>query len=185
MPFRRFLDRRRRERLAHALYLAVVGRARHPAFYEAFGVPDTVDGRFDLLAVHAFLVMRRLGRIDGTRGEEAKALSQAVFDLMFADMDQNLREMGVSDLAVGRKVHQMAEAFYGRVAAYERAFPEGEGALAEALGRNLYRKAENVATDRLSAMAGYLVRQDAHLTALPDHMLMEGHIAFAELDPVQ
>ncbi|HSV29474.1 MAG TPA: ubiquinol-cytochrome C chaperone family protein [Candidatus Omnitrophota bacterium] len=182
MPFRRFLDRRRRERVAHGLYVAVVEQSRHPAFYRDLGVPDNVDGRFDLLAAHAFLAMRRLGRIGGTQADEARILSQSLFDLMFADMDQNLREMGVTDLAVGRKVHQMAEAFYGRVSAYETAIAEGEAALAQAVERNLYRKAEGVAPDQPAKVAAYLIRQDAHLATLADDALMDGRLAFAPLD---
>lgn len=175
MPFRLFSsDRRRRERVARELYHAAVTQARQPDFYARLGVPDTVDGRFDLVVLHSFLIMRRLGRIEG-----AKSLAQALFDLMFADMDQQLREMGVTDLAVGRKVRQMAEAFYGRVAAYEAAMAEGPAALAQALERNLYRTVAAPDAGHTAAMAAYLLRQDAHLGARPDDALTRGEVAFA------
>lgn len=177
MPFRRLFQRRRRADTAHDLYAAAVAQARLPTFYAALGVPDTVDGRFDLLVLHAHLLMRRLGRI---AGEDAKTLSQALFDLMFADMDNQLREMGVTDLAVGRKVRQMAEAFYGRVAAYDAALAEGEGALALALERNLFRAATAPAA---AAAAAYVIAQEAHLAALADADVLAGRVSFATGKP--
>lgn len=182
MPFSRFRERRRRDRTAHALYVAVVEQARQPVFYQAWTVPDTVDGRFDLLAIHAFLAMRRLGRVGGPVAAEARALSQALFDLMFADMDQNLREMGVTDLAVGRKVHQMAEAFYGRISAYEKAFEEGEAELAAAIARNLYRKVEHDVPALAQEAARYLRRMDEVLAGQSDQDLMEGRMAFGPVE---
>ena len=91
----RFNDR------AHDLYDTIVAQSRLPAFYQAGGVPDSVDGRFDLIVLHAVLVTRRLGGA----GEPGKALAQELFDLMFADMDRSLREMGVGDLR-GRPARQ-------------------------------------------------------------------------------
>ena len=91
---------RRHERAAHALYGAIVAAAREPAFYDRLGVPDTMDGRFGMIGLHAALVMRRLR----TAGPEGQPLAQALFDLMFADLDRNLREAGVGDLSVGRHV---------------------------------------------------------------------------------
>ena len=101
--------RRRHERAGFALYTSAVAAARSPFFYTA----DTLDGRFDLVGLHVFLLIDRLRR-DPPPGPE---LAQAVFDAMFADMDVNLREMGVGDLSVGKKVRAMWEAFHGRAAA--------------------------------------------------------------------
>lgn len=120
---------------AHGLYRAAVTAARAPVFYAVHGVPDTPDGRFDMVALHVFLMLRRLKRDDGTT-----AMAQALTDLMFADMDRNLRELGVGDLGVGRQVKALAAAFRGRVAAYDAAFDhDGEGDLAAALRRNVFR----------------------------------------------
>jgi cytochrome b pre-mRNA-processing protein 3 len=130
-----FLRRRRHERTGYELYGAAVAAARAPYYYASLGVPDTLDGRFDLVGLHAFLVIRRLAALPSPGPEVA----QAVFDAMFNDMDFNLRELGVSDLAVGRKVKQMWEAFHGRATAYQAALAEGEAALAEALARNVWR----------------------------------------------
>ena len=161
---------------ARQLYTAIVERARVATFYEKAGVPDTVDGRFDMIALHAFLVLRRLKR-DHDRTE---TVAQALFDLMFIDMDENLREMGVGDLSVGRRVKQMAKAFLGRVAAYEESMAAGLEPLAEALRRNLYRGAE-VDPASLTLMARYVLDQASALDAVEVETYLSGRVAFAPI----
>lgn len=119
---------------AQDLYAALVEQARRPPFYATLGVPDTVDGRFEMIALHMFLVLHRL-----KDEPAAQSFGQALFDIMFADMDRSLREMGVSDLSVGRHVKRMAQGLYGRMAAYEAGLAGADdSALAEALRRNVY-----------------------------------------------
>lgn len=140
---------------AHRLYLEAAEAARNPWLYREAGVPDTLDGRFDALALHLFLLLRRL-RAEGeddAAGERQRLLAEVFFE----DMDRSLREMGVGDMGVGRRVQAMAEAFYGRMRAYEGAFGDAD-ALAAALRRNLYRHsappegaAERVAAYMLAA----------------------------------
>jgi len=146
--------------MVDSLYAKAVAQARLPVFYAEREVPDTVDGRFDLLVLHVFLLLHRLGG----DGKAMRAVTQGLFDLMFADMDRSLREMGVSDMSVGKRVKEMARAFYGRVDAYEPALNDA-AALREALARNLYRGAD-VSGDSLTAMAHYIQRQVAALAAL-------------------
>src|SRR5450432_4115159 len=117
---------------AARLYDAIVSQARQPDFYAAGGVPDSIDGRFEMIVLHAYLVLRRLRGA----GEVAEPLAQALVDRLFADMDASLREMGAGDLGVGKRVKRMATAFYGRVAAYEAGDKRGD--MAEALARNLF-----------------------------------------------
>ena len=93
--------------VARRLYEAVVAQARQPVFFAEWGVPDTIDGRFEMVTLHAHLLLRRLK--DG--GAETAPLAQALFDVMFADMDASLREMGAGDLGVGRRVKQLATGF--------------------------------------------------------------------------
>src|SRR3712207_4914377 len=126
------------ERSGFLLYGAAVAAARDPWFFgAAVGVPDTLDGRFDLVGLHAGLLIRRLHRDPDPRGAEA---AQAVFDAMFADMDLNLREMGVGDLSVPKRMKRMWEAFHGRARAYEAALDAGDrAALETALARNVWR----------------------------------------------
>lgn len=130
---------RPRERAGFSLYAAAVKAAREPYFYAELGVPDTLDGRFDLVALHAALLIERLRAAP----DPGPALAQAVFDAMFSDMDVTLREMGVGDLSVGKKVRKMWEAFHGRALAYGPALAaEDETELAVAIRRNVWRKAE-------------------------------------------
>jgi cytochrome b pre-mRNA-processing protein 3 len=112
----------------------VVEQARKPIFFTDYGVPDTLDGRFELICLHAFLYLHRL------KGEPPPAarLCQSFFDEMFADFDRALREMGTSDLSVGKHVKRMARAFYGRIRAYEEGLAGNELALGAALARNLF-----------------------------------------------
>lgn len=169
-----WLGRRRQPAHTGDLYTAIVTQARKSDFYHQFGVPDTLDGRFDMVVLHAFLVMRRLARLrpDGVM------MNQALFDLMFADMDNSLREIGVGDLSVGKKVKQMAQAFYGRVEAYEAGLAAREpAALTEALARNLY----GTMTPRpkgIEAMASYVRRADAMLAIQGDAEIFAGNPAF-------
>ena len=159
---------------AQALYAQVVEQARLPGFYRDLGVPDTLDGRFDMIVLHAFLVLHRLK----AEGQAQGPVGQALFDLMFADMDASLRELGVGDLSVGKKVKQMATGFYGRVAAYEEGLAAGDEALAGALRRNLYG---TTAADagHVAAMAGYVRRQAAALAGQSAAALTGGAVRFA------
>lgn len=176
MPLSLF-RRRSLQEPASALYLALVAQARAPVFYLSFGVPDTLDGRFDMIALHAFLLLRRL-KADGSDGKPAE-LGQEIFDLMFADMDRNLREMGVGDLGIAPKVKAMVRAFYGRVAAYEAGLDAAEETvLAEALKRNLYRGVAP-AEDHVRAMAAYVRKQAAFLDGQPTEELLAGTVRFA------
>ena len=106
------------ERAGFTLYGAAVATARSTYFYTDLAVRDSVEGRLDLIHLHAALMVRRLRRDADKRGP---ALAQAVFDAMFADMDVNLREMGVSDMVVGKRVRGLWDAFHGRAIAYEAA----------------------------------------------------------------
>lgn len=156
-----------------SLYGMIVAQARSPVFYREYGVPDTIGGRFDLLLLHLALVVERLMREEG-----AKAFGQGLFDRFCADMDDNLREMGIGDLAVPKHMKRVGEAFYGRSQAYQEALLAADDAtLIEALGRNVYAGAPAAAVTRLAtyirAVNAALARQsvDALMAArldLPD-----------------
>ncbi len=166
--------RRRHERAGFALYTAAVGAARSPFFYTALGAPDTLDGRFDLVGLHVFLLIDRL-RHDDPPGPE---LAQAVFDAMFSDMDVTLREMGVGDLSVGRKVRAMWEALHGRAAAYSGPLDAGDAAaVAAALARNVWRGADPQA-GAAQALARLAAAQRAHLAGQGLDGLAAGDVTF-------
>lgn len=158
---------------ARALYQAIVDQARQPAFYSNCGVPDSLDGRFELIALHSFLVMHRLKQDH----ERTAGLAQELFDILFFDMDVSLREMGVGDLGVGRRVKAMAQGFYGRVAAYEGGLDSGSQVLAEALARNLFGTVA-ASPAAVRGMADYVVREAAGLAVQPLSRLVAGEIEF-------
>lgn len=156
---------------ARVLYDDVLDAARRPALYGPNGAPDTVDGRFDLIVLHAILLLRRLR--DG--GEPGKRLAQLVFDIMFDDMDAALREMGTGDLSVGKRIKAMGEAFYGRAKAYEAALAAGdEAALAEAIARNMF-DADGGEADgpRAAAFARYAMQSAQQLVDQAPESLIE------------
>jgi cytochrome b pre-mRNA-processing protein 3 len=139
-----------------ALYGTIVAQARLPCFYREYGVPDTVNGRFDLLVLHLAIVLDRLAE-----GSELRAMGQALFDRFCEDMDDNLREIGIGDLSVPREMQRIGEAFYGRAQAYRSALAsEGDEALVAALVRNIYGGAvpEQAAPLRLAAYIREAVR---------------------------
>jgi len=137
--FSRLFRKNDNKRIARQLYDGLVLAARQPRLYGPEGVEDTVDGRFDLIVLHAILLMRRLREGD----QVGRDLSQAVFDIMFDDMDAALREMATGDLSVGKKIREMGEAFYGRAKAYEDPLSEGdEDGLTEAISRNMFEEGE-------------------------------------------
>ncbi len=154
----------------HELYAAVVEQARQPLFYRELGVPDRLDGRFDLIVLHLFFVLRKLGEDGRTRQGHEKQL----LGLFFSDMDRSLREMGVGDLSVGKKIRNMAEAYYGRAAAYEEALAAPEGAALErALERNIY--AGEAPQNALPQLAAYVRHLSTVLDAAPQESIAVGH----------
>ncbi|MBT5051110.1 MAG: hypothetical protein HOM58_21610 [Rhodospirillaceae bacterium] len=165
-------------RIGEALYFDAVEQARQPYLYSDMGVPDTVDGRFDMIATHVFLILHRLK----AGGDETQAASQALFDAMFGDMDRGLREMGAGDLGVGRRVKAMAKAFYGRVAAYENGLETSGGALAEAVLRNVFR-GDEAEREAAKMLADYISRQSSALSGQPLAAFLSGKVAFAATAP--
>ena len=169
MFFLKSKQRKHWDKMALKLYAVMVEQARLPVFYTQHGVPDTLDGRFDCLSLHMSLLVRRLGKTD---------LSQALVDLMFADMDMNLRESGVSDISLGRKVRKLAEAFYGRLNAYAQALDaQDRSAMTQAILRNLYRKEDHPSA---SAITDYAFGVAAQLAAIPDSNLEDGVLSLEQ-----
>ncbi len=163
----------RHERAGFALYTSAVAAAREPAYFERLGVADTLDGRFDLVGLFAALVIRRLRALPAP----GAALAQAVFDAMFADMDFNLRELGVGDMSIAKRMRAMWEAFHGRALAYDAPLAAGDAAgLAAALGRNVWRGAPPAGA--AEALAAAALAQDRHLAGIGLDALKAGQVSF-------
>ncbi|QRG09763.1 ubiquinol-cytochrome C chaperone [Xanthobacter dioxanivorans] len=158
------------------LYGAIVAQSRRAEFYTDFGVPDTMEGRFELLLLHTVLVCHRLK--DGTELE--RALSQEVFDAFAADMDRTLREMGVGDLSVPKKMKKIGAAFYGRAAAYDSALAQAGGdALAQAVARNILNQKDGAPGADAAALAVYIRDAAEGLRATPFDALARGDLPLA------
>lgn len=168
--------RRPHERTGFALYGAAVAAARKPGFYAELGVPDTAAGRFELVCLHVGLLIRRLR---AEREKTADELAQAVFDAMFGDMDVNLREMGIGDLSVGKRVKMLWEGFHGRAQSYGEALDAGDlPGLAAALERNIWVK-EAVPAGAGAALAEHARQLAALLSGQQVADFLRGEARFA------
>lgn len=156
------------------LYSRVVDQARTPSLYAELDCPDTVEGRFELYSLHVYLVLERLKG----QGDQAAETAQALFDTYVKALDHALREMGVGDLSVGKKMRKLGEAFYGRVAALEAALAalpdttEFEAFLA----RTVY---EGVDASKAPELAAYALRQREHLRGVDNARLCAGDVDWA------
>ncbi|MCP8938348.1 ubiquinol-cytochrome c chaperone [Alsobacter sp. SYSU M60028] len=156
------------ERLVERLYEA----ARQPVFFRELGVPDTVEGRFDMVVIHAFLALRRLNALPAPAGD----LAQDVVDALFRSFDTALRELGVGDISVPKRMKTMAAAFYGRGKAYEQALADGD-ALADAVALNLYGRTPSV-PDAPAKVARYMQASAARLSELEFADFVDGLLPF-------
>ena len=168
---------------AEALYQMALSTSRTPSFYLKYGAEDTIDGRFDVLCLCVSLVMYRLRKIVRQQGEtsqDAQDISQKLYDIMFADMDLTLREMGVGDLGVAKRVKIMSEAFAGRLTAYSAAFDKADAnALAAAFARNIGRR-EEATTEELK-LAAQVLDTMTKLEEMDDGMFLSGEVNLQDI----
>lgn len=173
-----FLDRLFRPKPAQlagrALYATVVAQARTPALYLELGAPDTPTGRFEIYSLHVMLLLDRLKR----NGQQAADTAQALFDTYVRSLDDALRELGVGDLSVGKKMRKLGEAFYGRVKSYQDAFAAlpNEEELGQLLARTVYAEGDASAEPALRA---YVLAQRAALQAAPLEDFLAGKAPWA------
>lgn len=157
----RLFRTRPRARLGPLLYEAAVSQARDPNFYTRLGVADRIDARFELYTLHVLLLVMRL-RDEGERGAE---VGQDLFNTYVSALDNALRELGVGDISVGKKMRKLGEALYGRMTAWETPLRDGDAeGLAAGLARNVY---ESEAADVATALTAYVLASRARLAAQP------------------
>lgn len=135
---------------AQKLYTDAVEQARNARFYDDYGVPDSVDGRFDMITLHVILIMLRLS---GDR--QGAKVNQALFDVMFRDMDKALREMAIGDLSVPKHMKRMMNGFNGRLQHYKSAL-SGDEELADVLRRNVYGTLKDPDKGQIGQMEAYV-----------------------------
>jgi cytochrome b pre-mRNA-processing protein 3 len=175
MIFAQWRARRASKALIEQIRGEIVAAARRPMLYETLGAPDRIDGRFELLTLHAGLVLRRLAALGGVAGEVA----QDLVDSLFTHFDDTLREIGYSDIGVAKRLKTMGRAFYGRNAAYSAALDASSLAdLTAALARNVYVATGREAGPKAEALAQYVASLDAALSAMPIEPFTEGGFRF-------
>lgn len=164
--------------LVEQQYERLTGAARSPVFYEAMDVPDTVMGRFEMISVHLFLYLRRTG----SAGPAAKGIAQDIVDAFFEDVDHSIRELGVGDLGVPKRMKKFARMFYGRAKSYGDALDQGDSAgLAEALRRNIHPDQAETAPS-MQALSEWMIRTARQLEAIPEGELAAGRLVFPGAD---
>jgi cytochrome b pre-mRNA-processing protein 3 len=177
MVFQRLFRTKPARAAGQALYASAAHQARDPAFYRELGAADTGEGRFELYSLHvALLVLRLKGQ-----GPPATELSQALFDAFIKALDDGLREMGVGDLVVGKRMRKLGEAFYGRARALEEALQRrpDRAPLDEVMVRTVLEGGGDQA--HAPALADYVVRATAWLAGQPLEDLMQGQVGWPEV----
>lgn len=171
------LERAENRDVIEALYASIVAAARREHFFSDWQVPDTPLGRFEMISLHMFLVQHRL------RGESGAAaeIAQQLIDDFFTDVDHSLRELGIGDLGVPKRMKKLARMFYGRTMTYAAAVEAGDrGSLAEALARNI--RPDAAAWPHAGRLSGYVLASNGLLAAWPIESVLQGRLVFA--DPV-
>lgn len=174
--FDRLFGRSRDQRVAVDLYSRIVAQARRPEFYAGLGVPDTLDGRFELVALHLFLVMHRLKG----QGAVAEARARRLFEVVTADFERSLRELGAGDQGIARRVTAMVGGAKGRMMAYDAAMAGDDRSLEVALDNNVYGTVLEPDPANLAAMAAYVRREAASLAAQPLDALLQADVRFGD-----
>jgi cytochrome b pre-mRNA-processing protein 3 len=160
--------------IADAIYTGIVDASRQPEFFLSYGIPDTLDGRFEMLSLHMFLGLKRLVE----NGGDDKALAQTVMELFVRDMDAALRELGVSDIKVPKRMKTLYGSFGGRIGGYTLAAADGGSAMHEALARNVFPDGGEVA--HVEALAAYVAAVLQDFDALEADKLRNGAQAFRD-----
>jgi len=170
---KRWLDNRRLQTVGYRLYGAAVTQARDPYFYTDLGVEDTIDGRFDMICLHMFIMSRRLMDL----GERGKTMQRAMQEGMVNDMDRSLREMGVGDLSVGKQVKKMGAAWFGRLASYDTASDAEDTlpAMTEAVRRYVFRGEDAPAAPRIAV---YVLAAIDGLKSQADERFFDATLSF-------
>lgn len=170
MIFGLFRKRNHNQIIVVRQYELLTSAARQPVFYTDYDVPDTVMGRFELLSVMMILFFRRT-RSSVTSGQE---LAQEIVDAFFEDIDYSIRELGIGDNSVPKRMKKLAGMFYGRLESYAAAMDGNDrAALAVALQRNIYPKMESSAPS-MAALADWMMSAEAHLAAISEADLATG-----------
>jgi len=159
---------------ATTVYFFLVRQARKTEFYQKYGIPDNSEGRFEMILLHVILLFRFLR---GSR--DASMFRDQVFDVFIADLDRSLRDMGIPDTSVGRRVREMARNFYGRAKAYDEAL-DGQKELKDVVHRNLFGTV-NPTDYHLSSMVRYILVSENFLKKFDFKQIETIYTAFPDI----
>lgn len=180
MIFGLFSRRSNNRQIVDRQYEALTAAARQPLFYSGFGVPDTVMGRLEMISLVMILFFRRT-RFSGTSGQE---LAQEIVDAFFQEIDHSIRELGVGDPSVPKRMKKIASRYYGRLEAYAAALDAGDGeALAAALRRNIHPEVDNAPS--MAALAAWAMLAERHLAAMPEEDVAAGRATLPAADAME
>lgn len=171
-------ERKQRRELAARLLAVVIDQARRPAFYATFGVPDTMLGRYEMVCLHAYILLRRLKRVGG----QGPQIAQTLHDQIFDDFDVALREVGLGDMGIGKRMKKLARNLHGRISAYERGLAAGDEEMDTVLRRNLYASAEP-SDVQVAAMIGYIRRARDEVDGCAPEVLWDARPVFPDPEP--
>ncbi len=162
-----------RKKNASVVYEKIITQSRSKQFYEFLDIPDTFDGRFELMVLHAFLVVRRL-----KDSKKKLKFGRDIMTLLFDNFDLSLREVGVGDMGIGKKIKLMADSFYGRAFAYEEALKDDGELLEQTLNRNVFKKDERNKSKSLKMLADYIRKEALAIEKLSDSDLLDARLTF-------
>ncbi|MAQ71224.1 MAG: ubiquinol-cytochrome C chaperone family protein [Alphaproteobacteria bacterium] len=174
--FKWLKTRKKVKSVALPLYKKAVMASRRAEFFTDLGVPDTLDGRFDLICLHVFLV------VDKANEAGDPELGQAIFDVMFKDVDRSLREMGIGDLGVPKHIKKMMKAFNGRAHAYKESLTGTERNLEEVVKNNIYGTIPNIDSKKIEKMKQYIKKNYASIQMQSEENFLKGEVEFQNID---
>lgn len=176
MIFGLFGKKNNNQTIVDRQYAALTAAARMPELYERLNVPDTVMGRFEMLSIAMILFFRRT-RASETSGRE---IAQEIVDAFFQDVDYSIRELGIGDNSVPKRMKKLAGMFYGRLEAYSKAMDAGDtAALSMALQRNIYPEAAEPSD--MSGLAHWMMAAETHLSAISEEVIATGSATIPEV----
>jgi len=177
-PFNFFRKSPKNEKKATRIYALIVKQSRNPIFYDHYGVADTIEGRLDLLMLHAFLLFQRYKTDDPL----FRDLSQSVYDVMIKDIDLSMREQGIGDTGVSIRIKKITESLHGRINSYQQGLKDGleSPTLKNALKRNLYHKMDPT-NENLGQICQYMHDCAYQLSNINSDQLQQGVVEFADI----
>ena len=164
--------------LSNQIYKLIIKQSRIKAFYTSLNIPDTIDGRFELIVLHFFFIDNALNK----EIERYDKIYKEILEIMYKDFDMSLREMGVGDLSVGKKIYHMTEAFSGRIVAYRAASKKNKTEVIKRLKKNVYGTTKNINKNQLNILAEYFLESLKLINTTTIDSVLKNNAIFLDLN---